>query len=129
MNLQLSTSEMAHQPAERSVQEDRAPAAPATPARSWLMIAAVVVCVIALGAAGWYFHEPLFAMFEAPPLKIAPPPPESVTVNQSGLVCVAEGCTLEKRLRIVPVVRETFDYPLLNVTGYVMSRIIFASSV
>jgi len=69
-----------------------------------------------------YRHE-LGELFQAPPPKSGPPRTEPVSVMGPGLVAVASGTPLEQRLRVVPATYEKIEYPLLNVTGYVIARL------
>lgn len=69
-----------------------------------------------------YRHE-LGELFQAPPPKVGPPRTEPVSVMGPGLVAVASGTPLEQRLRVVPATYEKIEYPLLNVTGYVIARL------
>src|SRR5438128_6673689 len=88
--------------------------------RRWLLPAVYVAFFAILGAVGlWYRHE-LAELFDAPSPKGGPPRVEPVAVLGPGLVAVVAGTPLEQRLRVVSVVLEKIDYPLLSVTGSVI---------
>src|SRR5262245_20334498 len=97
--------------------------APSARWRRWLLPAVYATFFGALAVLTfWYRHE-LGELFQAPPPKVGPPRTEPVSVLGPGLVAVASGTPLEQRLRVVPATYEKIEYPLLNVTGYVIARL------
>ncbi len=121
MSLPISTSELASQAAEPALNGTRAH--PAVPAPRWLLPVLGVFAVVMLGGATVYFRDPLLSLMSKPELNIAAPPTDPVTVVEKDVIGIAEGAALKKRLVLAPVKREDLEYPLLNVTGYVMARL------
>jgi membrane fusion protein, heavy metal efflux system len=99
--------------------------APAAPARwrRWLMPTVYVIFFGTLAVLTFLYRHELSELFEAPPPKVGPPRVEPVSVLGPGLVAVASGTPLEQRLRVAAATYENIEYPLLNVTGYVIARL------
>jgi hypothetical protein len=96
---------------------------PSASTRRWTLTLTGVLVTSVAAASLWFFHTPLLALFEPPPPKGAPQQVEAVTLDASGFMSVSLDSSLAKRLQIVPVAKEKIEYPLLNVTGYVMARL------
>jgi cobalt-zinc-cadmium efflux system membrane fusion protein len=94
----------------------------AAPRKRWVVGIGVILGVIALSGLSYWFREPMFSVFAAPVPKLTFTE-EPLQVLGKDQISVASGSRLHNRLKIAEVKRQELDYPLLNVTGYVMARL------
>jgi hypothetical protein len=124
MSLPLSTTErISHSPEAALPQAHAAPAKSAPHAPRWLGPVLGVLAVVLLGGAGVYFRDPLLSILAKPETTAPQPTADPVVVLGKDMIGVDQSAPLKDRLRLEPVVREDLEYPLLNVTGYVMARL------
>lgn len=89
----------------------------------WLLLGGGVGLVVVLGVLVFLYRNEAVALFTPPPPKGALQQEEAVTIIEKGLVSITAGTPLMERLQLVSVARTEIEYPLLNVTGYVMARL------
>jgi multidrug efflux pump subunit AcrA (membrane-fusion protein) len=117
---QLSTAEM---PPETSASHGGLENAPPAPRRGQVLLGvAVGAAVVVSMALIYWFHEPLLAVFAAPAPKLTKID-EPFKVLGNNQITIAAESPLHHRLKIAEVKRESLEYPLLNVSGYVMARL------
>jgi hypothetical protein len=92
--------------------------------RYGLIALGVMLCATGLAMAGYHYQEKVKAFFSAPTPESTPRPLEPVTAGEEpGVVLVAAGVPLEKRLTIVAARTESVETPVLTVTGSVIARL------
>lgn len=88
----------------------------------WVMGAGIVAGALLLSALGYWFREPVLAVFAAPaPRKAFVEEPLKLVGKDQ--IAVVSTSPLNHRLKIAAVKRQELEYPLLNVSGYVMARL------
>ena len=87
------------------------------------MIAGGLTAIVVLAAVVYTFRDKVMSVFQAPPPQSAVAADEPVSVLGKNLVAIQADCPLKQRLSLEPVEYRHLEYPLLNVTGYVMARL------
>lgn len=116
----LSTAEL---PPDASTSNGAVTNAQASPRRGNVFVGVAAAAAVVVSAAlVYWFHEPILAVFAAPaPKRTQIDEPFKVLSNHQ--IAIAADSPLHHRLKIAEVKRESLEYPLLNVSGYVMARL------
>lgn len=89
----------------------------------WAVPAVVTFALVVVSVVGYFARETLVSIFEPPPYQGAPARESPVSILGPNLIAVSSGSPLENRLRVVAARRESYEFPILNVTGSVLARL------